>query len=96
MVAAVAVPVRAGPLEGPGRDRLVAPGRVRLEAVVEAAQAGEVVGLGRSGLGSALGFGVDIRVIRKTGGRVAVVGLLALPRRAEVYLSPELVRLASL
>jgi hypothetical protein len=42
VVAAVAVAVGGGPLEHSGCCRLVAPGGVGLQPVVEAAQAGEV------------------------------------------------------
>jgi len=59
-VASVVVAVGAGPLEHPGRGRLVVPGGVGLDPVVEPAQAGEVVGASGAGLGSALVLGVVV------------------------------------
>ena len=60
VVAAVAVAIRAGPLEHPGRDHPVVPGGVGLEPVVEPTQGAKVLGAGRAGLGSAFGFGVVV------------------------------------
>ena len=59
-VASVVVAVRLGPLEDAGLDHPVTPGGVGLEAVVEPAQRGEVVGLRRTGLWSPLRLGVGV------------------------------------
>ena len=52
--------VRRGPLEAPSSGDAVAPGGVGLEAMVEPAQRGKVVGLGGARLCHVLGFGVVV------------------------------------